>query len=147
MNLPSLEIVQGGKKNGAGAGGRKPKGRRFAVRLLGYLAANSLWEWGRSDSVIRPVWIAFFGGEQESQAFFANFRAGRQAKTRSEQLLRRAVGQPGSDANSSGCGYRARFPTVVCLSLFRHFFAILMPGTEDRSECAIDHPFLGCVSP
>lgn len=62
-------------------GDQEVKSRRFSTHLLGYLAANRLWEFSQShtDRRVRPVWIAYFGTEQELQPFTANFRAGRKA--------------------------------------------------------------------
>jgi hypothetical protein len=62
------------------------KTRSFSVHLLGYLAADALWEPGGSGSTERPVWVAYFGTERESHPFTANFRAGRKARTRNEAL-------------------------------------------------------------
>lgn len=55
-------------------------GRTFRVDLLGYLLADSLWEGGGKGSERRPVWIAYLGSPQESQAFTTNFRDGHPAK-------------------------------------------------------------------
>ena len=57
---------------------RKPnqKTRTFSTRLLGYLTADCLWEANRAGSVLRPVWIAYFGSELETRPFTANLRGG-----------------------------------------------------------------------
>jgi hypothetical protein len=62
------------------------KTRTFSVHLLGYLAADSLWEPGGNGSAERPVWVAYFGTERESHPFTANFRGGRKARSRFEAL-------------------------------------------------------------
>ena len=62
-------------------GDQELKTRRFSTHLLGYLVANGLWGFSQkhTDRRVRPVWIAYFGTEQELQPFTANFRAGRKS--------------------------------------------------------------------
>jgi len=55
------------------------KSRVFSVRLLGYLAANALWDAPTSGNHIRPAWIAYLGTDQELRPFTANFRGGQPA--------------------------------------------------------------------
>ena len=93
MRFPTLEIV---RKKSRGRNGRRAqaiKTRAFSVSLLGYVTADALWEGGSCDNLIRPVWIACFGTEQESRVFFANFRSGYKAKTSSArfQLPKKAL--------------------------------------------------------
>ncbi len=91
MDLPVLSIEQEPRK-GRQTSSRKPKGRVFSARLVGYLAADPLWDCGSASGVIRPVLLAFLGTERELQPFIANLRAGAKAKTerRSLQLLKKA---------------------------------------------------------
>ena len=56
--------------------GRSRKTRIFSLRLLGHITAEALWDGPVSGNAKRPVWIAYLGTEQESQAFTANFRGG-----------------------------------------------------------------------
>jgi hypothetical protein len=63
------------------------KTRTFSVHLLGYLAADSLWEPGGNASTERPVWVAYFGTERESHPFTANFRVGRKARTQNDYVF------------------------------------------------------------
>src|SRR6476646_6183503 len=55
---------------------RKPgqKSRAFSVRLLAFLSADRLWTCG-ATAAIHPTWVAYYGTDQESRAFTANFRA------------------------------------------------------------------------
>ncbi len=76
-------VIEREERKGRGGPG---KTRRFAVRLLGHATANRLWDCPTSGSVRRPVWVAYFGTEQESGPFTANFRASRKAATRNEVL-------------------------------------------------------------
>jgi len=66
--------------------GRPAKTRTFALHLVGFLAADALWEPGGDRSAIRPVWLAYAGSDRESHPFTANLRAGRQAETGDETL-------------------------------------------------------------
>ena len=63
------------------------KSRIFSVHMLGYLAADTLWEVPESENRIRPVMIAYFGTDQELQPFNANFRAGRPAACRHQGFV------------------------------------------------------------
>jgi len=63
------------------------KSRIFSVRLLGYLAANALWDAPTSGKHIRPAWIAYLGTDQELRPFTANFRGGQPALTYSGKTL------------------------------------------------------------
>lgn len=57
------------------------KSRAFSTRLIGYISADSLWDFGRSaDGWERPAWIAYTGTEQEVRAFTANLRTGRKVR-------------------------------------------------------------------
>ncbi len=56
------------------------KSRAFSARLLGYLTADALWDGGCSSSPRRPVWLSYFGTEQETRAVTANLRSGRTAE-------------------------------------------------------------------
>ncbi len=57
------------------------KSRTFQARLLGYLTADRLWEFGTTGgSTQRPVWLAVFGTVGEAKPFVANLRAGRAAR-------------------------------------------------------------------
>lgn len=76
MSFPTFTIES--KAESAGRGGRR-KGRAFSTRLLGYIAADSLWDSGATHEVTRPVWLAYFGTDQETRAFTANLRCGRKA--------------------------------------------------------------------
>jgi len=62
------------------------KTRTFSVQLLGFLAADALWEPGGNGSACRPVWIAYAGTEREAHPFTANLRGGRKAATGSDVL-------------------------------------------------------------
>jgi hypothetical protein len=62
------------------------KTRIFSVQLLGFLAADALWEPGGNGSADRPVWIAYAGTEREAHPFTANLRGGRKAATGSDVL-------------------------------------------------------------
>jgi hypothetical protein len=79
MGFPALTIE-------ASSPDASTKTRTFSVHLLGYLAADALWEPGGNGSAERPVWVAYFGTERESHPFTANFRAGRKARSRFEAL-------------------------------------------------------------
>jgi hypothetical protein len=57
----------------------QPKSRVFSVRMLGYLAANALWDAPTSGNHIRPAWIAYLATDQAMRPFTANFRGGRPA--------------------------------------------------------------------
>jgi hypothetical protein len=59
----------------------KKKGRAFSAYLLGYFAANPLWDCPRSGSSVRPIWLTYYSSDQESRAFTANLRAGRRVST------------------------------------------------------------------
>jgi hypothetical protein len=64
------------------------KSRAFKARLLGYLTADALWEFGTTASgVLRPVWLAYFNTVGESKPFTANLRAGRNARIEDRQAL------------------------------------------------------------
>lgn len=63
------------------------KTRVFTVRMLGYLAADSLWDVPESEKRTRPVLIAYLGTDQELQPFTANFRGGRPAACRYEGFV------------------------------------------------------------
>ncbi len=93
MRFPTLEIVRKKKRTRSGGLVEVAKTRAFSVSLLGYLTADELWEGGRFDNLVRPVWIACFGTDQESRVFFANFRSGYKAKTPSArfQLPKKAL--------------------------------------------------------
>jgi hypothetical protein len=60
---------------------RAAKGRVFSSRLMGYLAADPLWDGGSVLGVVRPVFVAYLGTERELQPFTANLRASAKAKT------------------------------------------------------------------
>jgi hypothetical protein len=63
------------------AGRGTGKGRVFRARLLGYLTADGLWEYGATGGgALRPVWLAVFGTVGEAKPFVANLRAGRAAR-------------------------------------------------------------------
>ena len=74
MGFPTLTIETGPRR-------RSPsKTTGFSTHLLGYLTAEALWDPGGDDSAERPVWLAYFGTEQETQPFTANLRAGKKAR-------------------------------------------------------------------
>jgi hypothetical protein len=75
MTIPRLTLQR------ALGRGRNAKTRVFSVRLLGYLAGDGLWDANRSGNVVRPIWLAYLGTDQETQPFTANFRASRKALT------------------------------------------------------------------
>lgn len=63
------------------AGRGTGKGRIFRARLLGYLTADRLWEYGTTGGgAQRPVWLAVLGTVGEAKPFVANLRAGRAAR-------------------------------------------------------------------
>lgn len=73
MTIPILRIArQDGRV--------EAKSRSFSARLLGYLTADSMWEGGCSSSPRRPVWLSYFGTDQEVRAVTANLRGGRTAE-------------------------------------------------------------------
>ena len=80
MDFTTLTIRNEPKKD------PEAKTRSFAVQLLGFLAADALWEPGGNGSAHRPVWIAYAGTEREAHPFTANLRGGRKAATSSEFL-------------------------------------------------------------
>ncbi len=55
------------------------KTRTFSAHLLAILTADAFWDSGGTGKAERPVWLAFFATESESQPFAANLRAGRKA--------------------------------------------------------------------
>jgi len=69
----SFSVLQIERSRGKG---RSRKTRIFSVRLLGHITADPFWDCPVSGNARRPVWIAYLGTEQESQAFTANFRGG-----------------------------------------------------------------------
>ena len=73
MDLPTFKIERGEKDN------PRRKTRVFSTRLLGYLAADALWEAPRSGDCLRPVWLAYLGTDRETHPFTANLRAGAKA--------------------------------------------------------------------
>jgi hypothetical protein len=80
MDVPTLTISSEAKK------GSTVKTRTFSVNLLGFLAADALWEPGGNGSAVRPVWLAYAATERESHPFTANLRAGRKAATGNQFL-------------------------------------------------------------
>jgi hypothetical protein len=74
MGLPTLTIETGPRRN------RSSKSRTFSVHFLGFLTANALWEPGGDGSAERPIWLAYFGTDSESQPFTANLRGGKKAR-------------------------------------------------------------------
>jgi hypothetical protein len=86
MELPTFKIERGAKDN------PRRKARVFSTRLLGFLAADSLWEPPRLAEAVRPVWIAYLGTEREAHPFTANLRAGAKATVNGQvvQLPKRA---------------------------------------------------------
>jgi hypothetical protein len=74
MGLPSLTIETTPSRR------RSFKSRTFSVQLLGFFTADSLWDPPGDGSAERPVWIAYFGSDSESQPFTANLRGGRRAR-------------------------------------------------------------------
>ena len=80
MDFPSLTIKPEAKK------GSTAKTRIFSVQLLGYLAADPLWEPGGNGSTVRPVWLAYAATDRASHPFTANLRAGRKAVAASDVL-------------------------------------------------------------
>ncbi len=80
LGFPTLALE---RQEGRGKG---RKTRSFAVRLLGYLTADRLWDAPAAGPAVHPVWIAYFGTDGESGPFTANFRVGREARTRNERF-------------------------------------------------------------
>ena len=74
MSIPSLRIARKGRSEEA-------KSRSFSAWLLGYMTADALWEGGSGGSPRRPVWLSYFGTEQEVRAVTANLRSGRTAQS------------------------------------------------------------------
>ena len=79
MDVSTLTIRAEGKDP-------KAKTRTFSVNLLGFLAADSLWEPRGNGSAVRPVWLAYAATERESHPFTANLRAGRKAVSGNDAL-------------------------------------------------------------
>jgi len=86
MEFPAFKIEREGKKDPA------RKTRVFETRLLGYLAADSLWEAPRAGDLLRPVWLAYLGTERETHPFTANLRGGARARAAGDtfQIPKRA---------------------------------------------------------
>jgi hypothetical protein len=79
VDLPVLSIEQEPREGRERK--RAAKGRVFSSRLVGYLAADRLWDAGSAPNVVRPVFLAYLGTERELQPFTANLRAAARAKT------------------------------------------------------------------
>lgn len=57
------------------------KTRTFHARLLGYLTADDLWEFGTTaDGSLRPAFLSYFCTSGASKPFTANLQAGRPAQ-------------------------------------------------------------------
>jgi hypothetical protein len=80
MALPTLTIDTVLRKGGS------KKSRAFSVHLLGYLSAPALWDARGDSSAERPIWLAYFGTDRESQPFTANLRGGRRARAGADLL-------------------------------------------------------------
>lgn len=80
MRFPQLTIEVSSRS-------KAKKSRTFKARLLGYLTADSLWEFGANGSALRPVWLAYFNTVGESKPFTANLRAGRAARIEEGQAI------------------------------------------------------------
>ncbi len=73
MHFPWLTIAPRSRR-------RLAKTRTFRARLLGYLAADHVWELASTrNGTERPVWLAYFSTVGEAKPFTANLRAGRRA--------------------------------------------------------------------
>ena len=70
--LPKLTVQTPSSRRGA------RKGRRFEARLLAYITADRLSEFGTTlDGTRRPVWLAYVATTGASSAFTANLRGAR----------------------------------------------------------------------
>jgi hypothetical protein len=79
MSVPILRIAASGR-------GKRAKSRSFEARLLGYLTADGWWVCEAEHHGIHPVWLSYFGSEQEVRAVTANLRAGKLAEVGTTKL-------------------------------------------------------------